>query len=80
MKTAYSEVCVHRVGVAAETWVNKTFRLKLYLESNTEAVCEKVRQHLFFLGKMNSFKVCNALMTLFDQCFIESVLTVYHQR
>lgn len=43
---------------------------KLSLEANTDAVCKKVRQPLFF-----SFQVCNVLMTLIYSCFIESVLT-----
>ena len=48
---------------------------KLSFDANTDVVCKKVQQRLFFLRKLNSFKVCNILMTLFYQCFIESVLT-----
>lgn len=47
----------------------------LRFEANTDAICKKVQQRLFFLRKMNSFNVCNVLMTVFYQCFIESVLT-----
>ena len=48
---------------------------KLSFESNTDAACKKAQQRLFFLRKMKSFSVCRTLMTLFYQCFIESVLT-----
>ncbi len=48
---------------------------RLNFESNTDAVCKKVQQCLFHLRKMNSFKVCWKLMTVFNQYFIESVLT-----
>ena len=48
---------------------------KLSFESNTDAVCKKVQQRMFFLRKLRSFKVCNVLMSIFYQCFIESVLT-----
>ena len=48
---------------------------KLSFEANTDVVCKQVQQRLFFLRKLNSFKVCNILMTIFYQCFIESALT-----
>jgi len=48
---------------------------KLSFESNAVAVCKKAQQRLFFLRKMNTFGVCKTLMTLFYQCFIQSVLT-----
>ena len=46
-----------------------------WFEANTDAVCNKVQQRLYFLRKMNTFKVCKVLMSLFYQCFIESALT-----
>ncbi|XDV22955.1 hypothetical protein PO909_027697 [Leuciscus waleckii] len=48
---------------------------KLNFNANTDAICKKVQQRMFFLRKMNSFKVCSVLMTLFYQSFIESVIS-----
>lgn len=46
----------------------------LSFEANTDAVCKKVQQSLFFLRKLKSLNVSNILMTFFYHSVIESVL------
>ena len=48
---------------------------KLTWEDNTDAICSKAAQRLFFLRKLNYFQVDNTILTLFYRSFIESVLT-----
>lgn len=49
--------------------------LDLSFQINAETICKKVQQRLYFLRKINLFKVSTKKMTLFYKSFIESVLT-----
>ena len=44
-------------------------------EENTNVLCSKGQQRLFFLRKLNKFNVNKTLMALFYRSFIESILT-----
>ena len=42
---------------------------------HVDTVTKKMQQRLFFLRKMNSFRVCSKMMTIFYRSFIESAFT-----
>ncbi|KAK0146536.1 hypothetical protein N1851_014143 [Merluccius polli] len=48
---------------------------KLKFDINTDAICRKGQQRLYFLRKLNSFNVDKVILSLFYKSFIESVLT-----
>lgn len=49
---------------------------KLAFEANTERICKKVNQRMFYLRKLRSFYVGSSLMKMFYSFFfIESILT-----
>jgi len=48
---------------------------KLKFDINTEMICKKGQQRLYFLRKLNSFNVDKVMLSLFYKSFIESVLT-----
>lgn len=48
---------------------------KLTFEPNTDAVCAKAHQRMYFYRKLRSFNVDPTFMRMFYSCFIESVLT-----
>jgi len=48
---------------------------KLKFDINTEMICKKGQQRLYFLRKLNSFNVNKVMLSLFYKSFIESVLT-----
>ena len=47
----------------------------LKLEDNTDDICSKGQQRVFFLRKLNQFNVNKSLMDKFYRSFIESILT-----
>ena len=48
---------------------------KLKFDVNTDTICKKGQQHLYFLRQLNSFNVNKVMLSLFYKSFIESVLT-----
>ena len=48
---------------------------KLKFDVNTDTICKKGQQRLYFLRKLNSFNVDKVMLSLFYKSFIESVLT-----
>ncbi len=48
---------------------------KLSFKSNSDAICRKVNQRLFYLRKLRSFNVDKKLLKMFYSSFIESILT-----
>ncbi|MDG2555482.1 DUF1891 domain-containing protein, partial [Vibrio parahaemolyticus] len=48
---------------------------KLNFDVNTDAVCKKANQRLFFLRKLKSFNVDRTTIKLFYSAFIESILS-----
>ena len=48
---------------------------KLTFEANTDLICKKANQRLFFLRKLRGFQVDRTLMRMFYSSFIESILT-----
>lgn len=55
--------------------LGSVFDNKLCFLANTDTISTKVQRYLYFLRKINSFHICTKMMTLFYQCFIESVLS-----
>ena len=47
----------------------------LKFDINTDSICRKGQQRLYFLRKLNSFNVDKVILSLFYKSFIESVLT-----
>ena len=48
---------------------------KLCFNSQTDAVCAKAHQRLYFYRKLRNFNIDPTFMRMFYSCFIESVLT-----
>lgn len=44
-------------------------------DANTDAICKKANQRLFFLRKLSSFNVDTTLVSMFYSAFTESVLS-----
>lgn len=48
---------------------------KLTFDANTDSICEKASQRLFFLRKLKEFNVDRSLIKIFYSLFIVSLLT-----
>ena len=61
--------------VSEYKYLGTIFDNKLTFDANTDRICKKANQRLFFLRKLRSFQVDRTLMRMFYSSFIESVLT-----
>lgn len=48
------------------------------VDANTDAICKKANQRLFFLRKLRSFNVDMTLMKMLYSSFIESVSFIFY--
>ena len=74
----YPPVFIH--GQAVDTvqqykYLGTIIDSNLSFEANTDAICTKAHQRMYFYRKLRSFKVDTTFMKIFYSCFIESILT-----
>ena len=74
----HSPVFIH--GQAVDTvqqykYLGTIIDSNLTFEANTDAICAKAHQRMYFYRKLRSFNVDTTFMKMFYSCFIESVLT-----
>lgn len=48
---------------------------KLTFEANTDRICNKVNQRLFYLRKIRTFHIASSLMKMFYSSLVEAILT-----
>lgn len=61
-------------------YLGTMFYSQLKFHKNTECIVKRGQQRIHSLRKLNSFKVCNKILCMFYQSFIESLLTLKLQK
>ncbi len=56
-------------------YLGTAFDSQLKFDKNIESIVKRGQQRIHLLRKLNSFNVCNKILCMFYQTFIESILT-----